>query len=105
MLANIVKWVAIPVVLTAALLSGLAGRYEPLFSALVCMSAITFVQRAALLRQHVWGAGWIAIAILFSPFCLAVKIFLLLGLACVAAFSAALAGFRMRTSPAMSPAS
>jgi hypothetical protein len=98
---NILRWAAIPVVLIASPLSGMAGGYEPLVNALVCMSAIILVQRAALLQQYVSGAGFIAIAVLFGPFHLAIKIFLLLGLACIAAFSAVLAGFRMHPSPAV----
>jgi hypothetical protein len=101
MLSNAVKWVLIPVVLMASLFSRLAGGYEPLLNALVCMGAIVLVQRACWLQRYVSGAGFIAIAVVFGPFSLAVKIFLLMGLTCIAACSAALAGFRTRPAPAV----
>ena len=101
MLSNAVKWVLIPVVLMASLFSRLAGGYEPLLNALVCMGAIVLVQRACWLHRYVSGAGFIAIAVVFGPFSLAVKIFLLMGLTCIAACSAALAGFRTRPAPAV----
>ena len=99
MFTNVVKWAVIPVVLMASLLSSLAGGYEPLLNAMVCMGAIILVQRAVLLQQYVSGAGFIAIGVVFGPFGLVVKIFLLMGLVCVAAFSAVLAGFRTRPIP------
>jgi hypothetical protein len=95
---NLLRWGAIPAVLIASPLSGLAGGYEPLLNALVCMAAIVLLQRATLLHQYVSGAGLVAIAVVFGPFCLAVKIFLLLSLACIATFSAVWAGFRMQPS-------
>lgn len=101
MLTNILRWAAIPVVLVAAPLSGLAGGYEPLLNGLVCMAAILLLQRAVLLHEYVSGAGFIAIAVVFGPFGLAVKIVLLLGLVSIAELSAVLAGFRMRPAPAV----
>jgi hypothetical protein len=98
MLTNVLRWVGIPVVLIVSPLSGLAGGYEPLLNALVCMAAILMLQRAILFHQYVSGAGFIAVAVVFGPFLLPVKIFLLLSLACVASFSAVLAGFRTQPS-------
>jgi hypothetical protein len=100
-LTSIVKWASIPVLLVAAIFSGLTAGYEPLVDVVVCMVAIIFVQRAVWRRQYVSGAGFIAIVVVFSPLFLAVKIFLLLGLTCVAAFAALLAAFRMRPLPAV----
>ncbi len=100
-MTNILKWVAIPVVLMLSALSGLAGGYEPLLNALVCMGAILLLQRAALRHQYISGVGFIAIAVIFAPLFLAVKILLLMSLACVASLSAVLAGFRMQPSPAV----
>jgi hypothetical protein len=51
MLTNILKWVAIPVVMIASPLSSLAGGYKPLLNALMCMAAIILVQRAAVLQE------------------------------------------------------
>ena len=102
MLTSVVRWAAIPIVLMASLFSGMAGVYEPLMNILVCMTAIILIQRAVRLRQYVSGAGLIAVVVVFCPISLAVKIFLLLGLICLAAFSAVLAGFRARLAPLVS---
>jgi hypothetical protein len=72
-----------------------------LLNTLVCMAAIMLVQRAACLRQYISGAGYVAIAVMFGPFGLSLKILLLLGLTCVTAFSGLLAAFRTRPSPAV----
>lgn len=91
-----IKWGAIPVLLIASIFTELAGAYQLLLDVLVCMVAIILVQRAVWMRQYVSGVGFIAIVVVFSPIFLAGKIFLLLGLACIAAFSTLLAGFRSR---------
>jgi hypothetical protein len=102
MLTSLLKWAAIPALLVGSVFSGFAGAYEPLVNFVVCMGAIILVQRAVWLHQYVSGAGFLAIAVVFSPISLVVKIFLLLGLASVAGFSAVLAGFRSRSLAAVS---
>ncbi len=104
MLTNLVKWTVIPAVLIASLFSELAGTYEPWLNAAACLVAIILVQRSCWRQQYIWGAGFTAIAVMFGPFGLAVKVFLLLGLTTLAAFSALVAGFRMRPLPVVCPA-
>jgi|SRR5579872_6635733 len=94
MVTGIVKWAAIPVLLTASVFSSLAGAYEPLVDSLVCMSAIIFIQRAVFLKQYAWGAGMVAVVVAFSPLFPTIKIFLMLSLACVASVVALLATWR-----------
>ena len=83
---SILKWVSIPVLLLASLFSGFARSYEFMANLVVCMAAIICVQRAVRMREYWWAAGFVAIVIVFSPLILALKIFLLLGLICAAAF-------------------
>ena len=55
--------------------------------------SVVFVQRAAWLKDYFWGAMCVVIAVVFSPLFLATKIFILMGLTCVAACLAVVAGF------------
>ncbi len=93
---TIAKWISIPALLTAALLSGLAASYEPMVDALVCLVAIVFLQRAAWVREYYWAAGFFAIAVLLGPVSLILKIFLLMIVSCVASVAASIASFRPR---------
>jgi len=94
MVTKILKWASIPVLLIAALFSCFAATYEPLLDFLVCLGAILLIQRAVWLREYSWGAGLIALAVVFSPLFLLTKIFLLMGLACIASFVALFAAVR-----------
>jgi hypothetical protein len=88
------KWASIPVLLIGTVFSSVAAGYQPLVDFVICMSAILFIQRAVLLKEYAWGAGMVAVVMVSSPLFLATKIFLLMGLACVASFVALLAAFR-----------
>ena len=91
---EIVKWGAIPVLLTATVFSPLAAGYQPLVDSMICMTAILFIERAVLSKEYAWGAGIAAVVVVSSPLFLVSKIFLLMGLACIASCVAALAAFR-----------
>jgi len=95
---KIVKWVSIPVLLIASLFACCAASYELPVDLAICLGAVIFVQRAIWVREYFWAAGFLAIAVVFTPLPLMVKIFLLLGFACVATFANLLAAFR--TQPA-----
>jgi hypothetical protein len=91
---KIMKWSAIPILLMAALFSYFAASYEPLLDFLVCMGAILFIQRSIWLKEYSWGAGMVAVVVVFSPLFLVTKVFLVMGLACIASFVALFAAFR-----------
>jgi hypothetical protein len=94
------KWVALPVLLISSLFSSFAGSYEFLLNMLICLAAVIVVQRAVSVKEYFWAAGFVAIAVVFSPFTLMVKIFLLMGLTCIAAFATLFATWKMRPLPA-----
>jgi hypothetical protein len=94
MVTGIIKWVSIPVLLIASIFSRYAASYEHAVDLAICMGATILVQRAVWSKEYFWAAGFVSIALVFSPFLLAVKIFLLMGLTCVAIFLALLATFR-----------
>jgi len=82
---SILKWAAIPALIVVALLSCLAGRYEAAMNSTICLSAAVLVQRAAWLREYGWAAVCVAAVVVFSPLFLVTKIFLLMGITCIAA--------------------
>jgi hypothetical protein len=91
---KIVKWVSIPALLMASMLSRFAGSYEILVDIAICAGAIVLVQRAVRSREYLWAAGLVSIAVVFSPVVLTVKIFFLMGLTCLAIAGATFALFR-----------
>ena len=97
---KIVKWVSIPVLLIASLFACCTASYEPLVDFAICLGAIVFVQRAIRSKQYFWSTGFLAIAIVFTPLSLMVKIFLLMGFTCIATFANLLAAFRTQPAPA-----
>jgi len=52
------------------------------------------VLQSARVKEYVWAAGFLAIAVTFSPLPLAVKIFLFMGLACIVTVASLVAAFR-----------
>jgi hypothetical protein len=95
-IAKVIKWVSIPALLMAAPFALAAASYEPLVDLAICVGAAFFLQRAVRLEEYFWGAGFVAILVVFSPFLLVTKIFLLMGCTSIAALLSLLAAFRAR---------
>src|SRR4030095_13262989 len=100
MVTKIMKWIALPALLIASLFPRSAASYEFMLDVLICLGAVIFVQRAVRLRQYTWAAGLVAIAVVFSPLFLALKIFVLTGLTCIITFVALIGAFRTQPVPA-----
>jgi hypothetical protein len=96
---KIIKWISLPVLLIGSMFSASAGSYEFLVNFVICLGALIFVQRAVWSKEYVWAAGFVAIAVVFSPFLLLVKIILLTGLTCLATFVTLLEAFRVQPLP------
>lgn len=88
MVANSIRWISIPVLLVASMFSRYAASGEHLVDFVICLGAIVFLCRAAWMREYYWGAGVLAIVVVFSPLSLALKIFVLMAFTCLAAFVA-----------------
>jgi hypothetical protein len=58
------------------------------------------VQRAMWLKEYFWAAGFLAIAVVFTPIPLVVKALLLMGLTCARTLANLLAAFRRQPAPA-----
>lgn len=93
-ITKIIKWVSIPALLLASLFTCCATRYEFLVDFVVCLGAIIFIRRAVGLQQYFWAVGFVAIVAVFNPLSLMVKLFLLMGLACIATFANLVVAFR-----------
>jgi hypothetical protein len=96
---KIIKWISLPVLLMGSLFSASAESYEFLMNFVICLGALIFVQRAVWSKEYFWVAGFVAIAVVFSPFLLVVKIILLTGLTCLATFLTLLEAFRVQPLP------
>jgi hypothetical protein len=100
MVIKIIKRVSLPVLLIASIFSLSAASYEFLVDVVICLGAMIFVQRAVRLKEYFWAAGFVAIAVVFSPLLLVVKIFLLMGFTFIPTFVTLLAAFRTQPLPA-----
>ena len=98
-LTELTKWVALPILLFASMFSYFAMKYEPWLTGAVILSAIILIGRAVRLRQYFWAVGLVAVIVAFSPLFLVTKIFLIMGLTCIAALAAVVAGFRAQPLP------
>ena len=94
--AKIIRWVSIPVLLIASMFARYAASYESWVNLAICLGAVILVQRAVQLKNYFWAAGFVSIAVVFSPFLLVVKVFLLMGLTCIITFVTLFAAFRSR---------
>ena len=99
-LLNVIKWTSVPVLLIGAVFSSSAASFELILDFVICLGSMIVVQRAVWIKEYFWAAGFLAIAVVFSPFPLAVKIFALMGLTCIAAFATVLAAWKSRPVPA-----
>ena len=97
---RVAKWVSLPILLVAAIFLRVAGRYELLLALLICLGAVIAVRRAVWKKEYLLATGFVSIALVFSPFLLLTKIFLLMSLAAVATGVTLFAAFRPATESA-----
>ena len=91
---TIIRWISLPVLLAGSLFARFAGNYEIVLNLLVCAGALVVVHRAVSFREYLRAAAFVAVAIVFSPLTLIIKIFLLMSLTCVAALAAVYAAWK-----------
>ncbi len=101
MFMKLAKWVSVPFLLIIAMFTQFAASYEFLLDIAICQGALIVVQRTFRAKEYFLGAGFVAIAIVFSPLPLIFKIFLLLSFTCVAAFVTLLDTWKTRPAPAV----
>jgi hypothetical protein len=102
MFTKIMKWVSVTALLLA-LFWRTSANFQLVLESVVCVAGILVVTQAFRTRKYFWAAGFIAIAVLFNPVVpvgLPAHLFILLDLACLAAFLTSLA--LLRTEPALS---
>ena len=98
---TVVKWMSLPVLLIGSLFARFAGNYEIVVNLLVCAGALVIFQRAVAIREYLWAAGFVCVAIVFSPFTLVIKIFLLLSFTSLGALTAVYAAWKAQPSEAL----
>ena len=101
--SKVIKWVSLPVLLIASIFSRFAANYEFLVNIMICIGAIILVERAVRLKDYFWAAGFVMIAVVFSPLLLVDKIFLLMGFTCIVTSLTLFAAFRRQTLLARHP--
>ena len=94
------KWASLPTLLIASMFSRFASSYELTVDVLFCLGCVLLVQRAVRMKEYYWASGFAATAVVFSPLGLAIKIFLLMGLACATSLVTLLVAFRTQPQPA-----
>jgi hypothetical protein len=99
-ITRVIKWLSIPILLTASIFARYAAPYEFTVNLVMSLGAVVCVQRAIQLKEYSWAAGFVAIAVVFSPLSLVAKIFLLMGLICMATLITLFAAFRTHPAPA-----
>jgi len=104
MLLNAMKWLSLPLLLAAAAFSRFAGTYELRVDLVMCMVALIAVALAVWKKEFAWGGGMLAIAVVFSPFGLAAKIFALFGLAVATVVAILVITWRMHAPRVSGPA-
>jgi hypothetical protein len=98
-LRELTKWIAIPILLFASMFSYFAMKYEPWLTGAVILGAMIFIGWAVRARQYLWAVGLGAVIVAFSPLFLVIKIFLVMGLTCMATLAAVVSGFRAQPLP------
>src|SRR4051794_20130351 len=101
-ITKVVKWVAFPMLLAASMLGRYAAAYEGPVNLAICLGTIVLIERAVRLKDYFRAAGFVGVAIIFSPLLLVDKIFLLLGFASVFTLLILVATFR-RQAPVVIP--
>ena len=97
---TIVKWVSLPALLIGSMFSRSAASYELPLDLVICLGAIVVVLRAVRVKEYLWAAGFVSIAVVFSQIVLVDKIFLLLGFFCIVTLVTLLAAWSKRPLPA-----
>jgi hypothetical protein len=67
---------------------------------IICLGAIVVVYQAVWMKQYFWAAGFVAIAIVFSPLVLVAKIFFLMGVTSIAVLGTLVTAWKMEPLPA-----
>jgi len=93
MLTKLMKGASIAALLFTALFWRVAVHYQLLVEFVVCLGALIVVMQAFRAKQYEWAVGFMAIAVLFNPIVpvfrlgLSHELWILIVLACVAAFA------------------
>jgi hypothetical protein len=94
---QIAKYLSLPVLLVASMLSRFAARYEVAADLALCLGTVVLIHRAVRQKDYPWAAGLMAVAIAVSPLLLVDRIFVLMGFTCILTVIMVAAAFRPQT--------
>ncbi len=97
MLQKSIKWIFVFLPLACGPFLRMAGSYEHFLTVAICAAAVGGACLALRKSEYFVAAGFVSVALLFSPFLLVTRIFLLMGFACVVTLVSVLAAFRPAT--------
>jgi hypothetical protein len=98
-IAKTLKWVSLPALLIGSMFSSVAGTYEMLLNYAICLGALVSIHLSLRARDRFFAAGCVAVAVVFSPLSLVVKMFFLIGLAMIGAFVILVSALRAHPAP------
>jgi hypothetical protein len=98
---KVLKWTFLPFILIGSLFSRYATGYELQIDMTICIGAFILLQRAVGAREYFWAAGFMGMAVVFSPLLLVQKVFLLMALASLVAVFTVRAAWKLQPVPAV----
>ena len=104
MFTKLMKWLSIIALLLGVFMTSSVSGFRIGLEMVVSVAAVLVVAQAFRSGKYVWGIGFTAIAVLFNPVVpvpLPYRPFLLLDLACIAAFVVSLAKLQWYPIPAV----
>ena len=99
--SDIIKWASIPALLIGSLFSFYAAGYGVAIDLIICVAAIVLVQRAVRCKEYLWATALVTIVVVFSPVGAVIKVFLSMGLTCIATLVTLVTAFRTRREPVL----
>lgn len=96
---NVIEWVSIPALLLGTVFTYVAAGYAPLLDLALCLTGAILAGRSLHGKKYFLAAGFIALAVAASPFQMASRTFLLMGLACISASATVFTAFRIQPLP------
>jgi len=93
---SVAKWISLLLLLAGSVFARFAGNYEVVLNLLICAGALAAFQRAVCVREYLWAAAFIDVAIVFSPLTLLIKVFALLTFTAIEALGGVYAGWKLQ---------
>lgn len=91
---KIVKWISLPLLLASGPFTRTAGEYEFLLSVAICLGSVIAAGIALRKKEYFLAAGFVSVAVVYSPLILVTKIIVLLSFTGIVTLLTLFAAFR-----------